>query len=194
MAGAIAVVWLAAAGIVLLSYWVGDPVPRPLPQIVVVLGVVSAVVVLLILPVVPFNFASDIEIALPPERVYDRLTDVLWWAAGILRRLDVIYTRTGDGLVQVGHRAVIGSRIVLLNERVEAERPHYWVARGHGSGTRSTQRRVLTPTATGTLLEMTSDMRLSIVIWAAWSLRSRRVREAYAAELARLKADLEARG
>jgi hypothetical protein len=193
---AIAVVWLAAVGIVLLSYWIGEPLPSPLPQIVVGLGVVSIVLILLILPVVPFSFASSIEIALPPERVYDRLTDVLWQAARnpALRRLEVIYTRSGAELVQVGARSLIGRRIVLLAERVEAERPHRLVMRSQGAGTRSLARRVLTPTPTGTMLETRSDMRVSVFIWAAWAPRRGKIREAFAAELAKVKADLESAG
>jgi hypothetical protein len=191
---AIAVLSVAAAGIVLLSNRVGEPLPAPLPQLVVFLGVVGVLVILMLLPVIPVTFASSIEIALPPERVFDRLSDVIWQATRnpALRRLEVIYARNGAELVQVGARSLIGRRIVLLAERVEAERPHRLVMRSQGAGTRSLARRVLTATAAGTLLETKSDMRVSVFIWAAWRPRIGKIREAYVAELAKVKADLEA--
>jgi membrane protein YdbS with pleckstrin-like domain len=49
-AASIGVVWLAALGVVLRSYAIGQPVPWPFPQITVVLGVITALVILLILP------------------------------------------------------------------------------------------------------------------------------------------------
>jgi hypothetical protein len=193
---AIAVLTLAAAGVVLLGNRVGEPLPTPLPQLVVIVAAIGVLLVLMLVPVVPFTFASSIEIVLPPEQVYDRLADVLWWAVRnpMLRRIEVLYARSGGELVQVGARSLIGRRIVLLAERVEEVRPHLWVTRSQGSGTRTVNRRVLTPTPAGTLLETQSAMRLSVFIWLAWLPRRRMIREAFAANLAKLKAELEAPG
>jgi hypothetical protein len=193
---AIAVLSVAAGGIVLLSYRVGEPLPSPLPQLVVFLGAVSVLVILMLLPMIPVSFASNIEVALPPERVYDRLADVLWWSARnpALRRLEVTYARSGEELVQVGARSLIGRRIILSAERVESERPHRLLTKSQGPGTRSVVLRLLTPTSAGTLLETKSDMRVSVLMWAAWAPRRRKIREAFAAELAKIKADLEAHG
>jgi hypothetical protein len=190
---AIAVLALAAAGIVLLSYRAGEPLPTPLPQLVIGLGAMTALVLLLILPVLPFRFASSIEIARPPEQVYDRLADVLWWAARnpALRRIEVTYDRRGGELVQVGARSLIGRLIVLAAERVEVERPHRWATRSRGAGTRTFTRRVLTPTLIGTRLETLSETRVSVLIWVAWLPRIGKIREAMVAEQAKLKADLE---
>jgi len=193
---AIAVLTLAAAGVVLLSYRVGEPLPTPLPQLVIIVAAIGVLLVLMLVPVLPFTFASSIEIVLPPEHVYDRLADVLWWAARnpMLRRIEVLYARSGGELVQVGARSLIGRRIVLVAERVEEERPHRWVTRSQGSGTRAVNRRVLTPTPAGTLLETRSAMRLSVFIWLAWLPRRTTIRESFAADLTKLKADLEAAG
>jgi hypothetical protein len=187
---------LAAAGIVLVGNRTGNPLPTPLPQLVIGLAAVLVLVVLMIVPAVPVNLASRIEIALPPEHVYDRLADVIWWAARnrSLRRIEVFYTRSGEELVPAGARSFIGRRIVLLGHRLEATRPNLLVSRIEGSGTRTLYRRVLTRTPTGTLLESSSDMRVSVYIGAAFALRRRKNREGYAAELARLKADLESTG
>lgn len=104
-----------------------------------------------------------IETSLPIERTFDFVADFAnaeRWDPGVMRS-----TRLDSGPLTVGAsydlEVRMGGRVAPMTYRVTAvEPPHRVVLVGSGSGVDATDEIVFSPTATGTAIDYTADIRL----------------------------------
>jgi hypothetical protein len=187
-------VWLVSVGAVGVILFRGGPhaFVGPWATIAAIGFLFFVLVVALLMPAVPHSRKGRVEIALPPEQVFDAMSD-LQWLAGIpgLREVRVTYSRARDELQQRRTTIGVGRVAAYSMERIASERPAYWVTRYRAGGRVLTTTRRLSATSAGTLLEVEEVGRLGIFVSTVERFRSSD--PIWAAQLERVKADLEGR-
>jgi carbon monoxide dehydrogenase subunit G len=129
----------------------------------------------------------SVEIARPPEEVYDYLTDVSnlpAWQSGVRSA-----RREGDRIVESRH--LLGRELTTTLEIVEEERPRVFELRALDSPVPFTVRHELAPSGQGTRLAVTGEGDAGMLPGFAAGIMARRAEKQFRKDFERLKRLLE---
>ena len=169
-----------------MGHFVGIPWP-----LIVCAGAALLFVFAFTLPLIRASESSAIEVAVPPQVLWDALHEVSYRAAWYPEVRNVSVTLSGAGPTSQAVRLGLSRGAVLNVTQVESVAPQRKVFRVTGPGIRSILRQELEPSPTGTLYRSSDTLRLSVIAALVRVLGARGIRARRTARMERIKRDVE---